>query len=196
MFVRSLNNESQLLRKIAEGDQHAFKTIYNYHRRVVYSRAIFLLKSEVLAEEVLQEVMLKLWQSAGNLTDGTNLGAYLTTLTRNRSFQILRRRVLEAKTEIELRKDWTESHNETEEGILLADTQKILAEGIALLPPQQKMVYELCRVDGLKYEQAAQSMNLSVETVKSYMKLALRSLRSYMKSHTDLAAILIILKII
>jgi RNA polymerase sigma-70 factor (ECF subfamily) len=196
MFVRSLNNESQLLRKIAEGDQHAFKIIYDFHRRAVYARAIFLLKSEVLAEEVLQEVMLKLWQSAEKLTDETNLGAYLTTLTRNRSFQILRRRVLEAKTEIELRKDWTESHNETEEGILLADTQKILADGIALLPPQQKMVYELCRVDGLKYEQAAQSMNLSVETVKSYMKLALRSLRAYMKSHTDLAAILIILKII
>jgi RNA polymerase sigma-70 factor (ECF subfamily) len=196
MFVRSLNNESQLLRKIAEGDQHAFKIIYDYHRRAVYARAIFLLKSEVLAEEVLQEVMLKLWQSAGKLTDETNLGAYLTTLTRNRSFQILRRRVLEAKTEVELRKDWTECHNETEEGILLADTQKILADGIALLPPQQKMVYELCRVDGLKYEQAAQSMNLSVETVKSYMKLALRSLRSHMKSHTDLAAILIILKII
>jgi RNA polymerase sigma-70 factor (ECF subfamily) len=196
MFVRSLNNESQLLRKIAEGDQHAFKIIYDYHRRAVYARAIFFLKSEVLAEEVLQEVMLKLWQSAGKLTDETNLGAYLTTLTRNRSFQILRRRVLEAKTEIELQKDWTESHNETEEGILLADTQKILADGIALLPPQQKMVYELCRIDGLKYEQAAQSMNLSVETVKSYMKLALRSLRSHMKSHTDLAAILIILKII
>jgi RNA polymerase sigma-70 factor (family 1) len=196
MLVRSLNNESQLLRKIADGDQHAFKTIYEHHRKAVYSRAIFFLKSEALAEEVLQEVMLKLWQSAGKLTDETNLGAYLTTLTRNRSFQILRRKVLEAKTEIELRKDWTESHNETEEGILLADTQKILADGIALLPPQQKMVYELCRVDGLKYEQAAQSMNLSVETVKSYMKLALRSLRSYMKSHTDLAAILIILKII
>jgi RNA polymerase sigma-70 factor (ECF subfamily) len=196
MLVRSLNNESQLLRKIADGDQHAFKIIYDYHRRTVYSRALFFLKSEALAEEVLQEVMLKLWQSAGKLTDETNLGAYLTTLTRNRSFQILRRRVLEAKTEIELRKDWTESHNETEEGILLTDTQKILANGIALLPPQQKMVYELCRVDGLKYEQVAQSMNLSVETVKSYMKLALRSLRSYMKSHTDLAAILIILKII
>jgi RNA polymerase sigma-70 factor (family 1) len=196
MFVRSLHNESQLLRKIAEGDQYAFKTIFDHHRRAVYSRAIFLLKSDVLAEEVLQEVMLKLWQGAGKLTDGTNLGAYLTTLTRNRSFQILRRRVLEAKTEIELRKDWTESHNETEEGILLADTQKILADGIAMLPTQQKKVYQLCRVDGLKYEQAAQSMNLSVETVKSYMKLALRSLRSHMKSHTDLAAILIILKII
>lgn len=196
MSIRSLNNESQLLRKIAEGDQQAFKTIYDFHRRAVYTRAIFLLKSEVLAEEVLQEVMLKLWQSSGKLTDGTNLTAYLTTLTRNRSFQLLRRKVLEAKTELEMGKVWTESHNDTEEGILLADTQKILADGIAQLPPQQKMVYELCRIEGLKYEQAAESMNLSVETVRSYMKLALRSLRSYMKSHTDLAVILIILRIL
>ena len=189
-----LINENELLFKTAKGDQHAFKIIYDCYHRMVYARAHYLLKSDILAEEVLQEVMLKLWLTAGKLTEATNLAAYLTTLTRNRSFQLLRRKVLKARTDMELGRNWTESHNETEEEILLADAKKLLADGIALLPPQQKMAYQLCHIEGLKYEQAAQRMNLTVETIRSYMKLALRFLRTYIKTHTDLAAILVILK--
>ncbi|HWV70635.1 MAG TPA: RNA polymerase sigma-70 factor [Pseudosphingobacterium sp.] len=195
MLVKLPLKERELLDRISKGDQSAFKIIYNKYQGDVYARALYLLKSHILAEEVLQEVMLKLWLTAGNLTEDTNLSAYLTVLTRNRSFQVLRRKVLEAKTDIQLGRGWTESHNGTEEEILLADTRKLLNDGIALLPPQQKMVYELCRLEGLKYEEVAQKMNLSTETVKSYMKLALRFLRTYLKEHTDLTVILILFKL-
>lgn len=193
--MKPLPEENELLRKVAKGNEHAFKMLYDHYRILVYPRALYLLKSDLLAEEVLQEVMLKLWQTAGTLAEDSNLAAYLTTLTRNRSFQLLRRKVLEAKTDMELGKGWTEQDNGTEEEILLADTKKLLSDGIALLPPQQKMVYELCHIEGLKYEEAAQKMNLSVETVRSYMKLALRSLRAYLKTHTDVTAILILFKL-
>lgn len=196
MLIRPLLEEAALLRKVSQGDGHAFKILYDHYRRLVYPRAMYLLKSDQLAEEVLQEVMLKLWQTAGRLTTDSNLAAYLTTLTRNRSFQLLRRQVLEAKTEMELGKGWTEHDNATEEEILLADTKKLLSDGIALLPPQQKMVYKLCHIEGLKYEEAAEKMNLSVETVRSYMKLALRFLRAYLRTHTDVMAILILFRLL
>lgn len=195
MLIKPLPEESELLFRVAQGNEDAFKILYDHYRILVYSRALYLLKSDLLAEEVLQEVMLKLWQTAGRLTEDSNMAAYLTTLTRNRSFQLLRRKVLEAKTDTELGRGWTEQDNGTEEEILLADTRKLLSDGIALLPPQQKMVYELCHIDGLKYEEAAQKMNLSVETIRSYMKLALRFLRAYLKTHTDLTVILILFKL-
>jgi len=195
MLIKPLPEESELLRNVAEGNEHAFKILYDHYRRLVYPRAYYLLKSELLAEEVLQEVMLKLWQTADRLTVDTNLAAYLTTLTRNRSFTVLKRKALEAKTDMELGKGWTEQDNGTEEEILLADTKKLLLKGIALLPPQQKLVYELCHLEGLKYEEAAEKMNLSVETVRAYMKLALRFLRTYLKTHTDVAALLVIFKL-
>lgn len=188
-------SEQELLRRIAEGSPAAFKVIYDRYQKKVYSRARFFLKSEVLAEEVLQEVMLKLWQGAGKMNVDSQLEAYLITLTRNRSFQILRRKVLEAKTNLALGKNWTESHNETEEQILMEDTRNILARGIALLPPQQKLVYQLCHLEGLKYEEAARQLQLSPETVKSYMKLSLRFLRDYMAKNTDVLGILVILKL-
>ena len=189
-------SEKELLRLVGEGNQPAFRVLYDCYQSKVYARALFLLKSVILAEDVLQEVMLKLWQHAPKLKQDTNLAAYLTTLTSNRSFQLLRRQVLEAKTNFDLGKDWREINNDTEEHILLADTKKVLKAGILLLPPQQKLVYELCHQDGLKYEEAARQLGLSTETVKSYMKLSLRFLRKYMSAHTDVAALLIILKLI
>jgi RNA polymerase sigma-70 factor (family 1) len=195
MIIKPPLEENEVLRKVTMGDERAFKILYDHYRKLVYSRALYLLKSEMLAEEVLQEVMLKLWKTAYRLTEDSNLAAYLTTLTRNRSFTLLKRKALEAKTDTELGKGWTEQDNGTEEEILLSDTQKVLSDGIALLPLQQKLVYELCHVEGMKYEEAAQKMNLSVETVRSYMKLALRFLRAHLKSHTDIVSLWIIFKL-
>jgi RNA polymerase sigma-70 factor (family 1) len=196
MLIKPLLNEKELLRKVTMGDERAFKVLYDHYRGLVYPKALYLLKSELLAEEVLQEVMLKLWKTANKLSKDSNLAAYLTTLTRNQSFTQLKRKALEAKTDTELGRGWTERDNATEEEILLADTKQVLSDGIALLPPQQKLVYELCHVEGMKYEEAAQKMNLSVETVRGYMKLALRFLRTYLKTHTDVAAILVIFKLL
>jgi RNA polymerase sigma-70 factor (family 1) len=195
MLVKSLFEESELLRKVTQGDEYAFNIIYQHYKGLVYSRALYLLRSDLLAEEVLQDVMLKLWKNTAKLNQDTNLAAYLSTLTRNRSFTLLKKEALDAKIDMELGKGWTEQDTTTEDEILLADTKKILSDGIALLPPQQKLVYELCHMEGLKYEEAAQKMNISTETVKSYMKISLRFLREYLKTHTDVAALLIIFKL-
>lgn len=190
----SLYSDQELLRKISKGDHHAFRLVYEHYRKKVFSVALQILKSHDLAEEVMQETMLKLWQVAGTLAEDTVLDAYLRTLTRNRSFNVLRRRVLEAKIALEMGRDWTELHDETAEKILLDDTRKVLEAAIDQLPAQQKLVYQLCQQQGLTYEQAAVRLNLSTLTVQSYMKLALRFVRKYVSQHTDIAALLIIFK--
>lgn len=189
-------DDRELLLKVAKGDQMAFRIIYDRYRKKIFSIAYQILKSDDLAEEVMQETMLKLWQVAGNLNEDTFLESYLRTLTRNRSFNVLRRQVLEAKAALERGRDWKEAHNETEEQILLEDTGKVLQHAISLLPAQQKLVYQLCQQQGLKYEEAATQLNLSPLTVQSYMKLALRFLRNYVRTHTDIGAMIVIFKLL
>ena len=196
MSLKPLYNDVELLQKIAHGDQRAFRTIYDRYSRKVYIFALRILNSESLAEEVMQETMLKLWQMGSDLETIHQLEPYLHTVSRNYCYNIFRRQKLEFKFDAELSKDWAETHNETEESILLNDTRKVLQDGIALLPQQQRLVYQLCHQEGLKYEEAAERLNLSAHTVQSYMKLALRSLRSYVSQHTDVAAILIIFKLL
>ncbi|SMD17030.1 RNA polymerase sigma factor [Pedobacter nyackensis] len=188
--------ECTLLAKVADGDHQAFRNIYQKYYNKVYTFSIRILHSQLLAEEVVQESMLKLWLMGPGVININNLDSYLKRIARNCAIDLLKRKELELKTDGKLGNTWEESHNETEEQILLNDVRKILNDGVSLLPQQQKLVYQLCHLEGLKYEEAANRLNLSVLTVQSYMKLALRFLRNYIKAHTDITVLLIIFKLL
>ncbi|EDM36259.1 RNA polymerase ECF-type sigma factor [Pedobacter sp. BAL39] len=189
-------SEQELLTEIAGGNQRAFKVIYDSYYRKIFSYALKYVKSETDAEEIIQEVFLKLWLRDPNSLPIGNLDGYFQVLVRNRSIDVLRRKVLENHVDLDVAVNWQEAHNHTEELIILKDTKKVLDEGIKLLTPQQRQVYKLCHQDGLKYEEAAKELNLSVSTVHSHMKLALKFLREYLKQHTDIAALLVIFKLL
>jgi RNA polymerase sigma-70 factor (family 1) len=194
MSVKPLFNQNELLSKVAEGDQRAFRVLYDFYYNRIYAFALCLLKSDLLAEEVTQETFLKLWKKGYDLNQILNVESFLIAVTRNRSFDILRRSKLEIKADQKRTKVWVEGHNDTEESIILNDTRRILQSAIDLLPPQQKLVYQLCQQEGLKYEEAADKLSLSTLTVQSYMKLALRNVRKYMVKHAELVAIIFVLK--
>ena len=189
-------NEAALLVRIAAKDQLAFRLIYDRYRKRIYTLSLRLLKSTELAEETVQETFLKIWLMGPELKKINNLEPFLLTLSRNKTLDLLRRIEREAKNDRIRTQNWSESHNDTEEAILLQDTNSLLQQGIDRLPPQQKKVYQLCQQQGLKYEEAAVALNLSPLTVKTHMQQALRFLRKYMNDHTDLAMMLLILKLL
>jgi len=195
MLLKPLTTERELLQQVAAGDQRAFRLLYESYYRKIFTQAMHLLHSETLAEEIMQEVFLKVWRLEDGLLQIASLDAYLKVLTRNLCLDTLRKLAREAKGARHLRLVYNEEHNETEESIILNDTRKVLADAIALLPKQQREVYQLCHQEGLKYEEAAERLNLSPLTVQTHMKRALRSLRGYIQSHTDVAALLIVLKL-
>lgn len=196
MSGRERFSERELLAKIAEGNQRAFKVIYETYCHKLFIYAVKYVKSDLDAEEIIQEVFLKLWLRDPNSLPIENLDGYFQTLVRNRSLDMLRRKVLVDHADLESAVNWKEAHNNTEELIILTDTKKVLDEGIKLLTPQQRQVYKLCHQDGLKYEEAAKELNLSISTVHSHMKLALKFLRVYLQQHTDVAALFVILKLL
>lgn len=196
MAIIHIDNESDLLAKIALGDQRAFQVVYERYKKKIYTYSFGLLHSDILAEEVMQEVFLKIWCLGEGLKDIRDLDAFMKTVTRNRSLDFLRKAVSAKKADVELTKNYSEAHNETEEAILLQDTRRVLNNAIDLLPQQQREVYLLCQIEGLKYEEVAAKLNISTNTVKTHMKRALASLRQHVRSHTDIAALLILFKLI
>ena len=192
----SLAEELQLLSKIAEGDHHAFKLFYDHYRSLVYNFALKYLRSPELAEEAVQEIFLKLWRQGTRLKEINNPEHYLMSVSRNRCIDLLRQMRIESihMQQLSANKQ-TELTNETEEQLILRETRKILEEGIALLPPQQKLVYTLCHTEGRKQIEVASELQLSPNTVKRHMKLSLKFLRDYMTYHTDITIIIIILKL-
>lgn len=190
------NDEKALLHQISIGDAKSFSIIFHRYSPKVYVYALKIVKSENLAEEIAQEVFVKVWNLEEQLTQIENLDAYLRVLTRNHTLKVLRRLALEIKTSRMMAHDYQEDHNETEEYIIFKDSEKILNQAIEKLPAQQKLVYSLCHQEGLKYEEVAERLNISKLTVKTHMQHALRFLRNYVSTHTDIATVVILMTLL
>jgi len=188
------DDENLLLSKISTGDELAFRFLFDRYRSQVYSYALKLVKVDIYAEEILHDVFLKIWLHPDpEIIE--NVEHYLKTITKNLTLNLLRRQNLEVLTNLYLCADWQEGHEDTENLISLNESTQILNQAIALLTPQQKLVYKLCKQDGLKYAQVAKQLAISPLTVKTHMQHILRFLRAYLKQHGSLVVYIILLLI-
>ncbi|RQO74800.1 RNA polymerase sigma-70 factor [Pedobacter sp. KBW06] len=196
MHTEVFIDEKMLLQRVSAGDARAFSTVFHRYQAKVYAYAFRIVKAESIAEEIVQEVFVKIWSLGETLTEIENFDGFLRTVTRNHTLKVLRRMALEFKTSKMSSSSYREDHNDTEEYIIFKDSEKILNEGIEKLPAQQKLVYCLCHQEGLKYEEVADRLNISKLTVKTHMQHALRFLRNYISSHTDIAVFIIVMEIL
>jgi len=179
MAIKPLHNESRLLAKVARGEQHAFCALFDHYRKYVFSFGRKLTRSDVIAEEIVQDIFLKLWYGRDKLDGIDNFGAYLNILVRNHAFNLLRSMAQQQKTNQEMRLSASNYDNSTQHVLDYRETVRILDEALELLPEQQRLVYTLCHREGLKYEEAALQMNISTATVHYHMKLALSAIRKH-----------------
>lgn len=197
-MIRSRGNETIndkiLLKGISNGDKYAFRLIFTTYRDKIYAYALKIIKCEATAEDIVHDVFLKIWTHP-DLNKIDNLESYLKIASRNTTLKILRRQALEMQTTNNFIQNWDETHNETEEIILVNDFSKVVTQAINLLPQQQKLVYNLCREEGLKYSEAAERLSISPLTVKTHMQLALRFLKNYLSKHGDVVLCLILSQI-
>lgn len=180
--------DEKLLSEISLGNEYAFRIIFDRYRKKVYCYALKIIKSEVQAEEIVFEVFLKIWKNEQAVKIKC-LDAFLSTVTRNYTLNALRKKQLEEKVNVQHCKGWKEGHNETEEAIFLKDSEEILKQAIERLPPQQKIVFTLCRQEGLRYEEVAERLTISRLTVKTHMQHALRFLRKQVSMHDVITVI-------
>jgi RNA polymerase sigma-70 factor (family 1) len=196
MHTEDFIDEKTLLQRVSAGEARAFSTVFHRYQAKVYAYAIKIVKADTIAEEIVQEVFVKLWNLAEGLTEIENFDGFLRTLTRNHTLNVLRRMALEFKADKMRGTNYREDHNDTEEYIIFKDSEKVLNQGIEKLPAQQKLVYCLCHQEGLKYEEVADRLNISKLTVKTHMQHALRFLRNYISTHTDVAVFIIVMEML
>jgi len=177
-----LEEENDILLKIAGGDRTAFSKLFNHYHPYVYVSGKRLTHSSYLAEEVVQDIFFKIWLKREQLVSIDNFGAYLNILVRNHSFNILRKMAQDVKFKEYVSSQAKDNDNSTQEGIQLKEVTAVMENALSTLTPQQRIAYELCHLQGLKYQEAATIMNVSYETVHSHMKEAVKRIRHHFKS--------------
>ena len=184
MNKETLHIEAKVLEEVAQGNEAAFRILYDIHHRRVYSFALFLTHSEVLAEEVTQEIFIKIWNHRAELSKICQFDAWLKTIVRNQCYTFLNRLAKERLILQEINNLGEKASDNTEEKILYNDYNRILQKVLTRLPEQQRKVFMLSRQEGIKHEDIARQMGLSINTIKSHMKAALKNIRLIIGTQT------------
>ncbi|MCX7987209.1 MAG: RNA polymerase sigma-70 factor [Bacteroidales bacterium] len=142
--------------------------------------ALRYLNDKDLAEEVVQEVFAKIWEKRNQIEVKGSLTAYFSMAIKNTSLNYLKHR----KVEIEFAQNYFQSRIEDSTNIELEERLiERVREAIEKLPPQRKKIFLMSRNEGMKYQEIADALHLSVKTVEAQMGLALKFLREQLKEY-------------
>ncbi len=186
MTAEPLYNEVQLLSQIACGNEAAFAKFFHHHRNRVYSIALKISGSTLLAEEIVQDVFLKIWMKRKDLHHVQNLSAYLYIIVQNAVYKSLKRIARDYKISVDRCNEPFLTIPDPEEYLVEKDYESLLQKAIGELPNQQREVYKLIREKGLKRKEVASLLNIHPETVKFHLSKAMKSIWSYCQLHLHL----------
>ena len=175
-------NGNDLIIRVVQGDETAFGQLFKHYKNKLYSFIFHLSGSATMAEDVLQDVFLKIWRDRDQLTGIDNFNAYLYRMAQNTAINVLRRQSREALLLNEVQRLAPEGV-QGDELLAAREVRTALQQAINNLPPQQRKVYQLGREQGLTYGQIAGSLGISTSTVRNHMVQALKAIREYIALH-------------
>ncbi|UAY57104.1 RNA polymerase sigma factor [Arachidicoccus terrestris] len=183
--------QTQLLQEIARGDEQAFKQLVDTYSDRLGLFIAAITKDHQLAQEVVQDVFLKIWQNRESLIAVNNFQNWLFVISKHRAINALRRAISLHYTPDE------QIIVETDNQDLLLEKERrfcLLDEAVANLPEQQRKVYLLSRRGGKTYKQIAAELELSPGTVKKYLQLAVAQIIKQVEKGATLTFFIFFLK--
>lgn len=188
-------DEAEVLKRVVEGDESAFRTIFDQYWNTVYGIALSLVKSPDLAEEIAQDIFVKIWVKREKLAVVEKFENFLFIVARNHIYNEFRRKAkLEEYTNHLFKYFQTifETSETPDKRLLFSELTKIVDQAVEQLPPQQRTIYQLSRQQGLSQEEIAAQLQISVHTVKSHMNKALHLIRNYLRQYNTFELLLIL----
>jgi RNA polymerase sigma-70 factor (ECF subfamily) len=169
-------SDRELLGRLRDGDSTAFDEIFRTWYAPLVRTAERMLGDRAVAEELVQDVMLELWRRRETLAPDGSPQAYLFQATRNRALNHLRHLRVAARGETHAARELT-MPAQADRDAAQGELEAAVRGAMAALPPRCREVFELSRVQGLKYAEIAQTLGVSVKAVEAQMGRALRVMR-------------------
>lgn len=179
-----------------EGSQSSassFKRLFDSYKNRIYGYVLAIAHSPYAAEEITQEIFIKLWLCRDLLHEVENLDGYIFTIARHRTLNYLRKAANDTRLLRELQGLAMPQNNNVEERALVTDYDLLLRDALSELSPQRRLVFQLSRDNGLNHEEIAEQLHLSRNTVKNHMVEALRFIRGYLGQHGSVLVIIFFL---
>lgn len=174
--------EKALFKRIVEGDEKAFETLFHSYYANLCRFAAGIISDNNAAEEIVQELFVKLWEKRIQLSIDISIKNYLYQAVKNQCFNFIKHN----KIKSEYFKN-AQSNNEIQiqpdEQFLTLELAEKIEEVIQSLPDKRREIFRLSREEGLKYREIAEKLNISLKTVEAQMGLSIKTLREKLKDH-------------
>lgn len=173
--------ESELIELLRQNDEQALSALYYLHVKKLTYFIQRTAQSPFLAEDIVHDTFIKIWENRQDIDPGKPFKAYLFTIAKRNLLNMLKRAQHETSIMSEIRKYAVEHENTTEMHIDYNESSSLISEAINSLSGQCKEVFVRCRIKGLSYKQTAEELGITESTVNKHMNRALTLIREYIK---------------
>lgn len=187
----SLPDELELVQQLIAGDADSFRKIYECYQGKVFLFALRLTKSKSAAEEAVQEVFVRIWEKREKIKIEKSFNAYILTITKNLILDGLKKAAHDKTIQQKIYQNIQALQNSSVDQLIEKELARLHQQAVDRLSPQKKIVFLLSREEELSYEEIAERLGVSKNTVRNQMSDALKSIREYLTNHPDIACVLL-----
>jgi RNA polymerase sigma-70 factor (family 1) len=182
----------ELQLRLAQGDEAAFKALYEYYSPRLFQFAYAIIHSREIAEEIVADVFLQIWQKRVRVGALENLNWYLYITTRNISYTYYRKNNRRKQFDFD---EAVLSHYQihaTPEDILISrEVLQMINQAINGLPPKCKLIFRLIKDENLKYREVAELLHVTPKTVENQMGIAIKKIHEAIRKRLPQASSLL-----
>ena len=190
MSEQKQDNEQETLKRLKLGDQEALSVLYYQYSNALLYYVQRTARSPFLAEDVVHDTFIKIWQHRDQLDASKPFKPYLFTVAKRTLLNLLKRAKHETTILSEIKKYAVDEEHTTELLLAYKESNHLVNEAIESLSDQVKKTFIYCRIEGMSYKQAAEALNITESTVNKHMSKALQVIREHIRVKNGLALLL------
>lgn len=175
---------SDIQQRLLENDETALKLLYEEYGNQLLQFAFAVIPLRPVAEEIVADVFIKVWEKRQRIATVENLKMYLYITTRNIAYSYYRKYNRKRTVDLdELTLPYYQIDNTPEDALITAEVLQAIHEAVNNLPPKCKLVFKLVKEDGLKYREVAELLELTPKTVENQIAIALKKIHAAVAVH-------------
>jgi RNA polymerase sigma-70 factor (ECF subfamily) len=181
----SQDSDAALITAIGKGDRLAFRAFYELYQEEMYRLALRKVYDKDIAEEIVQDIFVGLWENRERLVIG-QARHYLLRAVRNRVLDHVRAQIVRENYAKQYAAGGEDAGNTTDDWMALCDLNDAIHSGIAEMPEKTREIFKLNRLDQLSADEIAGTLQIPKRTVEYHITVALRIMRGYLRDFLPL----------
>ncbi len=183
-------DEHARLTDLKLGREMAFNYFYEKYSLQLYRKLLKMVQIDVVAEELLQDLFMKIWENRDKIDPQQSFKAYLYRIAERIVYDYFRKLAREAKASNFIIANSSDVDEQFDADLLETEMRSKIQEAIAKLPEQQRIVFNLCKIEGKSYEEVGHILGITPGTINTHITRATKKIKAYLSQKDNLILIM------